>query len=113
MKIVHGWFPSRVWTTEEILGSVGVGWSTILTELLKDLEALSWDGELYQVKEKFGSLRFYVGAVSDEIERRIVKAEDDSRKTCEKCGEPGTPKAWNSYWILTLCEKHGTERAES
>jgi len=55
-----------------------------------------------QVKEKFGSLRFYMTIGTDEIYELIDKAEALSCKTCEECGESG--EARSGGWIRTLCD---------
>lgn len=68
-----------------------------------------------QIKEKFGSLRFYISAAPNEIHDMIYKAEHDSYYICEQCGkdirlEENNQKQYNSYyrdtlpWILTLCD---------
>ncbi|HMI53388.1 MAG TPA: hypothetical protein VK525_17880 [Candidatus Saccharimonadales bacterium] len=54
-----------------------------------------------QVKEKFGTLRFYCDS-SDAINRYIRFAERLSAVTCEDCGEPGKPN--DSGWIRTQCD---------
>jgi hypothetical protein len=91
-------------TIEDIKSCVGPGWSGIIDRLVRDLLALNWDGELMQVKEKFGGLRFYIGSGSDAIFDRIAQAEEESDRTCETCGAPG--KARGGGWILTLCDTH-------
>lgn len=54
-----------------------------------------------QVKEKFGTLRFY--CPGNEIIYTYVRlAEWLSSVTCEDCGKPG--KANDSGWIHTLCD---------
>lgn len=83
-------------------GSVGDGWVPILDRLATDLIALGWDRDLHQVKEKFGGLRFYIGASTDEIDKRIKQAEAECWKTCEDCGNPG--KRRGGGWIRVLCE---------
>lgn len=53
-----------------------------------------------QIKEKMGTLRFYVnGAVSDELRSRIRQAEEESSRTCEGCGSPGQLRegSWHTY----------------
>lgn len=65
---------------------------------------------IVQVKEKFGTLRFYVDNASDEIRNYISFAESLSAHTCEICGSPGTIR--NTGWIKVLCDKHHTEREE-
>jgi hypothetical protein len=57
-----------------------------------------------QVKEKFGTLRFYVDNTTEEHEAMIHFAEMMSAVTCEVCGDKG--KRRGSYWISTRCEKH-------
>ncbi|MGA8223776.1 MAG: hypothetical protein WB780_19160 [Candidatus Acidiferrales bacterium] len=54
-----------------------------------------------QVKEKFGTLRFYCGG-TEAIDKYIHLAERLSAITCESCGKTG--KANDSGWIRTLCD---------
>lgn len=56
-----------------------------------------------QVKEKFGSLRFYVDNVDPEIDAYISFAENMSSCTCEKCGSPGGQS--EGGWIKTQCTR--------
>ena len=70
-------------------GRVGPGWLPLLNRLAADLVALGWDRDLHQVKEKFGTLRFYVGLSTEAIDARIAEAEAESARTCETCGGPG------------------------
>ena len=58
--------------------------------------------EAVQVKEKYGTLRFYVNEYNDTIRNFISFAESMSACTCESCGRPG--EANNVGWISTLCE---------
>lgn len=55
-----------------------------------------------QVKEKYGSLRFYVGSATDKIFKLIKKAEDKSCTTCEVCGTDAK-LAQRDGWYATLC----------
>lgn len=94
-------------TGEEVLiadltSNVGRGWTPLVTRLVYDLLALGWNGTVYQVKEKFGGLRFYIGTGSAAISARIDAAEEESFKTCEDCGEPGTLHTERN-WLRTLC----------
>ena len=57
-----------------------------------------------QVKEKFGTLRFYIQAGTDEHYNYISFAESMSGCTCETCGKPG--KRLGGGWIYTSCEEH-------
>jgi hypothetical protein len=54
-----------------------------------------------QVKEKFGTLRFYCPG-SDAIHKYVWLAERLSAVTCEDCGKPGNANP--SGWIRTQCE---------
>lgn len=57
-----------------------------------------------QVKEKFGTLRFYTNSVNDQIYGMIRMAESMSGVTCEECGAPG--KQRGRGWIYTACDAH-------
>jgi hypothetical protein len=60
-----------------------------------------------QVKEKFGTLRFYVSGATDRHYNYIEFAELMSSRTCEECGEPG--QTYHMGWHRTLCDKHADE----
>jgi len=60
-----------------------------------------------QVKEKFGTLRFYYHGGDDEISGMVRMAESMSAVTCEKCGAPGHQRSGG--WIRTLCDTHEEE----
>lgn len=73
----------------------------LLEEELENLPTIS------QVKEKFGSLRFYCDSATDKVYNWIQFAEEMSCITCEVCGAPGTHR--NTGWIRTLCDKHAAK----
>ena len=92
---------------------VGSGWGNILRNAFKQIaEAFDKAGadfsefSVSQIKEKFGALRIYVGAldtdIADQVYKIIDDAEVESERTCEWCGSPG--KARGGGWIKTLCE---------
>jgi hypothetical protein len=56
-----------------------------------------------QVKEKFGSLRFYYRGGDKYIEGLVDMIDYLSQSTCEICGNPGKIK--NDGWIKVRCEK--------
>lgn len=97
----------------ELFGwEVGEGWKPLVEELIKRLKLeTNWDGEIFQVKEKFGELRFYIGAGSPEIWKIIDEYEEKSRHTCEVCGQPGKLRG-NLPWMRTLCEEHLNEKLQ-
>lgn len=90
---------------ENFVLCVGKGWHSILYKLYDDLVKLGWDLQLSQVKEKFGTLRFYIGYGSDEMFSVIDKTEHKTSTTCEECGRPGRINNDNKYWIRTLCDE--------
>ena len=57
-----------------------------------------------QVKEKFGSLRFYYSGGDEAIDGMVRIAEGMSGCTCEECGAVG--KGRSGGWIRTLCDEH-------
>lgn len=94
----------------------GDGWEPMLRELSQKLEAIivamparrrkNYAAE--QVKEKFGSLRFYI-RTTDEMSALIAEAEAKSMVTCESCGEPGERTSVRG-WITTTCEACASKR---
>ena len=57
-----------------------------------------------QVKEKFGTLRFYYSGGDKYVSGLVAMAESMSGVTCERCGTPG--RLQGRGWIKTLCEQH-------
>jgi hypothetical protein len=60
-----------------------------------------------QVKEKFGTLRFYYHGGDEYIHGLAAMAESMSAVTCEDCGAPGQQR--QGGWIRTLCDHHEAE----
>lgn len=91
------------------------GWFNILLEcsiaIENEINKLPLDEQVYcyatQVKEKYGTLRFYMSGYNETIEEIISVAEGKTFVTCEVCGEPG--KLRGDSWVRTLCEKHAIE----
>jgi hypothetical protein len=62
-----------------------------------------------QVKEKYGRLKVYWEGeenappdprLDDEIEAAIREAADESERTCEVCGQPGTHEERHRWWSV-------------
>ena len=87
-------------TLEHCKRCVGPGWAGLLDEIYAALPA---DAHISQVKEKFGSLRFYVDGVSEEVYEIVEKCERRSWTICEFCGKPG--KTRYGGWIKTVCDE--------
>jgi len=64
-----------------------------------------------QVKEKFGTLRFYANGGDQYTDGLIAMAESMSSITCEICGHPG--KIRHSGWLKSLCDEHAVENGYS
>ena len=92
-------------TREDALESVGKGWSELIHKLYN---AKPDDVEVWQVKEKFGTLRFYTSAAPGWYFDLIDYYEKKSATICEDCGEEGKLRT-DLGWILTLCDKHYQE----
>ena len=56
---------------------------------------------LDQVKEKFGTLRFYYTGGDDYISGLVSMAESMTEVTCESCGNPGERRGGG--WVHTYC----------
>lgn len=61
-----------------------------------------------QIKEKFGTLRFYYHGGDEYIRGLEAMAESMTSRICEDCGHPGESRT--SGWIKTLCDTHSDER---
>jgi hypothetical protein len=94
------------------------GWFDLLKDLIDNLKIMCSKEDFYtgfyddevvplkvdQVKEKFGTLRFYVNWENDSIRAAIKVAEKRSAETCEFCGNPGK-MTQRGYWLQTLCDE--------
>ena len=102
------------------------GWYKLLVDTNRKMNMMWPNYEIHQVKEKFGSLRFYWGissedkdweALDENISRTIYEimgdiadsAERRSSRICEDCGKFGTTTVLN-YWYRTLCPACSVEQ---
>jgi hypothetical protein len=60
-----------------------------------------------QIKEKFGTLRFYYHGGDYVIDGMVRMAESMSAVMCETCGAPGERRGRG--WIYTACDAHTRE----
>lgn len=103
----------------------GPGWLLILDDLLSLIqdheqqltEHRTWCAEhnrpqpeptepvqVHQVKEKFGTLRFYYAGGDEFVQGAVNMAEYMSARTCETCGSPGRLRG--RHWVYTACDTH-------
>jgi len=84
----------------------GDGWMDLVYRLSqtisKHIESTGLNIVATQVKEKFGTLRFYIDGGDKEVFGLIAAAEQESATICELCGAPGTLVV--KGWCSTLCE---------
>ena len=92
--------------------SCGDGWLHLIKACHEELLAIDPGYKPTQIKEKFGSLRFYFESTLDRKDENFLRMysianryELESMKTCEKCGKPGEG-VLNGRWLHTLCEHH-------
>jgi hypothetical protein len=90
--------------------AIGDGWLALIDELVDSLAVLG-PFQIAQIKEKFGSLRFYTGPLTNEQTAIVRDFEALSAKTCERCGEPGEIDAIG-YWLSCLCKKDRQQAVE-
>ncbi len=86
------------------------GWYPLITDCDHRLSELDANYVVHQVKEKFGTLRYYCepsvktrSAQADSFRAIIVEAERTSATTCERCGQRGQ-LCNRKYWLKTLCD---------
>jgi ribosomal protein S27E len=75
-----------------------------IEQIQKEKEKIIDPIRVTQVKEKFGTLRFYTNCHNNKIDNYITFAEQISEVTCEICGAPGTIN--DGGWLKVRCQKH-------
>lgn len=86
------------------------GWYWLIDLLCSTIQLYSEDNlakipEATQVKEKYGSLRFYITGGDEFIAGMISFAENLSAHICENCGSTQDVSQTTEGWIHTLCSK--------
>jgi hypothetical protein len=97
------------WSDEPVFKSfdIGPGWYDLVYDLIADLIDIDSTFEIMQIKEKFGSLRFYTNffSLDSDFAQRIRKAESLSVIVCDICGAPGVNRNTGG-WLSTRCDEH-------
>lgn len=95
------------------------GWQEVLHNLSRSIVTLLANQPLVaakfrvlQVKDKFGSLRFYYTPHDRHIQMVVDAAENASKKLCFGCGERGTQKQCNGV-LVTACDSCVLEQGGS
>lgn len=103
------------------------GWAPLVRQLVSDLNEVWGEGNwrIAQVKEKFGTLRFYwygdERSGDDDYDAKYARAtelvdaaERRSAQLCEVCGATAWgPQASSSGWLYTLCPAHRVENRKT
>jgi hypothetical protein len=105
------WFDELAWGVQ-----CGVGWSTIILDCTAEIAAALGGPEaesrfrVVQIKEKYGTLRYYLRSRparhAAAINRAIDRAEERSAVTCEVCGAPGVLRETATGILHTACDRH-------
>ena len=95
------YYPDRI--LKHRMFECGSGWNQLICDLIKDLIAIGWNKEIAQIKEKFGTLRFYPGGCTDEQWKLIEEAERKSSTICEYCGSEDAD-LYTDGWYTTECK---------
>jgi hypothetical protein len=90
--------PYDLFADEGILKS---GWASFVQPLVDECKEKGY--QISQIKEKYGTLRFY-GDFPNDFYLKVERAEKLSGTTCIQCGQPG--KTYYIGWFLTLCPEH-------
>jgi hypothetical protein len=82
------------------------GWNSIVMELHSKIVALYPEYQVFQIKEKFGELRYYCSVDrNDDVKVLIATARAQSVHTCQVCGSPGAFSKKPGP-VRVLCVKH-------
>ena len=85
---------------------VDEGWYQIVVNCDKELIKIDPNYQIFQIKQKFGGLRYYFHpSQSDtlkEMQKVIAKYEAIAKITCEATGNPGVLMRSKSGWYKTL-----------
>jgi hypothetical protein len=87
----------RSWNRDEYIEELIQGGFREVTPIVPQVVAV-------QVKEKFGTLRFYYDGGDDYVRGMVTLADNLSEVTCEVCGAPG--KIRDKGWVSVRCDEH-------
>lgn len=93
-----------------LLGNISIeceiGWLNLIFELCMQIAKIIGENDLNihatQIKEKWGTLHFYMSEITDEIEALIECAEKLSVTTCELCGS-NKGDLFKYGWFMVRC----------
>lgn len=80
---------------------VGRGWYQIVLDCDHELTVIDQSYTLYQIKEKFGGLRYYMSSAHPSARDVVTWYEKRAATTCEVTGQPGV-LMHRGLWLKTL-----------
>ena len=95
------------------------GWFDLLKDLICEIKSICESGNavafvglndeltqlnVYQIKEKYGTLLVCTSWTNEKIDVAIDRAEKKSEETCELCGKEGNHCTVYAQWYKTVCE---------
>ncbi len=87
----------------------GPGWKKLIDPLVEQCKAENV--RIGQIKEKFGTLRFYIDSgASPALLNAIKQAEHESGHTCDVCGAKDAQLRDDGEWYRTRCDTHATAK---
>jgi hypothetical protein len=102
---------SKIYPQYGITLNINPGWIPLIVDLHKQISSLVPDYRIYQIKEKFGSLRYYADFTTsieniknfEYLSELIQTAELKSQTICDICTQPATLRN-HSFIYKTRCD---------
>jgi len=92
------------WVWNRVLFPLHIRWSWVCPKWKYEKKVIP-QVVAHQVKEKFGTLRFYYSGGDDEIRGMVDFAESLTYHICEDCGRFHNDVGQTPGWIHTVCPK--------
>ena len=93
---------------------VDEGWYQLVIDCDAELSQIDLNYSLFQVKEKFGGLRYYFQSsdpsFQDEMDAVVAKYEELAARTCEVTGNPGVLMKSPGNWYKTLSPEYAESK---
>lgn len=93
------------------------GWYQLVLDCDTELTAIDPNYKIYQIKEKFGGLRYYMSPCNETtLQQRdamydvIRKYEEAALRTCEATGKPGSLMRSSRGWLKTLNPEYAASK---
>ena len=88
---------------------VDEGWLQIMREGCALIEAILKEDptipfQIMDIKEKFGTLRFYYIGGNEQIDEIADRMMELTSSACQRCGKPGT--LYTRGWMYVACPDH-------